>query len=190
MTSSIRAFISVDMEDEEILHQIQAVQHSFPMFRAVKPYQFHFTLKFLGDVPAREIVTIKENLTDLKKGPFKITLGGLGTFPKLTGRKRPSYVLWIGVTKQGAEMRNLAGMVEEILGKFGFERERRPYNPHLTIGRGKRLNTKDISSAHQTIMDYQDIEIGEFNVTSIRLKKSTLTPKGPIYEILSEVKLL
>jgi 2'-5' RNA ligase len=41
----------------------------------------------------------------------------------------------------------------------------------------------------KVLYELKDIEIGTFHVDAIKLKKSTLTPEGPIYETLHEVRL-
>jgi len=45
-----------------------------------------------------------------------------------------------------------------------------------------------VGTLPQLIVKYQDYEVGTKEVSSIKLFKSTLTPKGPIYEVLMEVK--
>jgi 2'-5' RNA ligase len=41
----------------------------------------------------------------------------------------------------------------------------------------------------EKIKNIGDADLGTFSVSSISLKKSTLTPRGPIYETLKEIKL-
>jgi 2'-5' RNA ligase len=48
---------------------------------------------------------------------------------------------------------------------------------------------KNKNQVKSTIEEFEDIEIGEMEVTQISLKKSTLTPQGPIYEDLKIFEL-
>ncbi len=49
---------------------------------------------------------------------------------------------------------------------------------------------KDDKAALLNVLDeLKDVEVGTFHVDAIKLKKSILTPEGPIYETLHEVKL-
>jgi len=187
MPNSLRTFVSIDVEDEELIRQMQRLQALFPMFRAVAPDQLHLTLKFMGDISEAKIQSIKDQLSAVDARAFSMTLAGMGTFPKLSGRPRPSYVLWVGVTEPAAgKLKEIAFQVENRLEEIGFERERRSFSPHLTIGRGKRLQHQNIQEAGRILMEHLDEEVGSSIVSSLRLKKSTLTPKGPIYETLFE----
>ena len=50
-------------------------------------------------------------------------------------------------------------------------------------------SAKNKDKVKKVIEEFKDIEIGEMEVDSIRLKKSTLTPQGPIYEDLTIFEL-
>src|SRR5204863_7828543 len=68
-----------------------------------------------------------------KVKPFDVTLGGLGAFPDQAHPR----ILWVGVERHPA-LELLANDVEGVLGRFGFEPELRPLQPHMTIGRAAR----------------------------------------------------
>ena len=70
--------------------------------------------------------------------------------------------------------------------KLGFKKEKN-FISHLTIGRVKSpKNKKEIREA---IENLENIEIGKMSVSKICLKKSTLTPQGPIYEDIKVFEL-
>ena len=50
-------------------------------------------------------------------------------------------------------------------------------------------SAKGKAKVKSTIEEFSDVEIGEMNVDKIILKKSTLTPQGPIYEDLEIFEL-
>ncbi len=77
--------------------------------------------------------------------------------------------------------------VESSLETIGFEPEDRPFRPHLTLGRVKSSRGKE--ELIRIVEKYREEEIGTFQVEKIVLFKSDLTPTGPIYTPLREIKL-
>jgi len=70
-----------------------------------------------------------------------------------------------------------------MLVKNGFKINYEEFVPHLTIARVKFGKSNALS---KFLIDYKDIEFGNVNINSIKLKKSTLTKNGPIYNDLGE----
>lgn len=64
--------------------------------------------------------------------------------------------------------------------------DEKDFVPHLTLGRIKDF--RSITNLIDLIKDNATTEVGKFEVNSVILFKSTLTPKGPIYDKLFEVK--
>ena len=64
--------------------------------------------------------------------------------------------------------------------------KRQQFKPHLTIGRlrKERINYKTIDTFKRLINDNRSFEFGEFNINQVKLKKSELTPRGPLYSDL------
>ncbi len=183
----IRTFVAVDIEDEEIVSKIREVQSEISLSSAkiklVEPENLHLTLKFLGEVEESRIPVIVEALSEAVSGfkEFKITLEGVGAFPKVS---RPN-VIWIGVGDGRESLIELANSVENSLKRIGFPKERRPYEPHLTIARVK-YRSSDLPAIIKRV---EGTFIGDVTVREVRLKKSTLTPKGPIYDTLESFPL-
>ncbi|MGB9704174.1 MAG: 2'-5' RNA ligase family protein, partial [Pyrobaculum sp.] len=61
-------------------------------------------------------------------------------------------------------------------------REDREFTPHLTIGRVK--SGRNIDKLRELLGRYRGVEFGVVTVDKVKLKKSTLTPRGPIYSDL------
>lgn len=66
---------------------------------------------------------------------------------------------------------------------------KRKFDPHITIGRVKRIIPEELAVLTVAITPLSTSFIGQLNVTSFQLKKSTLTSTGPIYETLGEFRL-
>jgi 2'-5' RNA ligase len=105
----------------------------------------------------------------------------MGAFPGKSVR-----VVWLGLQGNFEELQK---QVEEALIPFGFESEERKFTPHLTLGRVARPNPETSKLISAKISKLSEIQIGEFTVDRFHLKKSTLTPGGPIYEDLTEFAL-
>jgi 2'-5' RNA ligase len=181
----IRAFIAVDIpvshKVSEVINELKKININA---KIVETENMHLTLKFLGD--------IDENLTDeiekiikestLDTQPFEITLKSLGVFPNQKYIK----VAWIGV-EEVETLKRIAETIDKKLQNLGFKKEERPFSAHLTIARIKSAKNKE--KLIQLIHKYQNIELQKININKLFLKKSLLTPKGPIYTNLKEITI-
>ena len=184
---AIRSFIAVDIEDDAIIHKIREIQDSLASANAdikfVEPQNLHYTLKFLGDVDEGVIEDIIEELKKINIPKFNMKIEKLGAFPTISRIR----VIWVGASIGSEKMISLNSEIESHLEKFRFKKENRGFTPHLTIGRVRSGRNKNKLIA--MIQNLKDVEIGQINVTCFKLKKSTLTPKGPIYETLATFHL-
>ncbi len=182
----MRLFVAVDLSDE-VRDRMENVLKTFKDFKGVKAVEkenLHITLMFLGEVPDRRVEIVKEKLKEIKAEPFKIKLKGLGSFPP-QGNIR---VVWVGVEDDGENLKMLADAVESSLRSLGFRRDKE-FVAHATVARVKRLAPSDREKLLRAVERYRDYDFGEMVVENFRLKKSTLTPKGPIYEDLEVYEL-
>ena len=108
----------------------------------------------------------------------------MGSFPS-QGNIR---VIWVGVEEGGENLKVLADSVESSLRSLGFRRDK-DFVAHATVARVKRLAPSDRERLLRAVERYKDYDFGEMIVENFRLKKSTLTPKGPIYEDVEIYKL-
>ncbi len=184
---TLRVFIAIDIEDPNILSRLimlrdTIVSTNVPM-KPVEDQNIHITLRFIGNVPRPLVDMItRDVLSKLRFNKFSIVLKGLGAFPN-TSRPR---VIWVGVEKGYEELKKIRDEIERGLRRLGIKPEKEEFVPHITLARIK--GSRNISSLVKLLIEYADVEIGEMLVNSIRLKKSVLTPKGPIYTTLYEVK--
>jgi 2'-5' RNA ligase len=113
---------------------------------------------------------------------FDIQLKGLGVFPNIKYIK----VIWIGI-ENGEYIKKIIQNLNNYLIYLGFEKEKKIFSPHLTIARVK--NAKNKEKISHIINKYRDIEFRKVKIESIKLKRSQLTPKGPIYSNIREIRL-
>ncbi len=182
----MRAFIAVDFSaGDALLRLLRDLGSARARLRVVAPENLHITLKFLGNVDEGRIPSIVEVLERATLGlpPSLLSLHGTGAFPSL---KAPR-VLWVGV-EGGDALVTIARRLEEGLHDLGFPRERRRFSPHLTVARVKGPQGRD--EVARVMLDYRETNFGRQRVDEIRLKRSELTPSGPIYTDLAQVALV
>ena len=156
--------------------------------RWVRPSGIHLTLKFLGSTNARLVPDILAGLDEEVKGAQSpnLSLGGLGTFPN---RGNPR-VIWSGVSGDMETLGFLQQKVEAVAVGLGWAAERRPFRPHLTIGRVRdRISAPERRRLVDAISDCTVPRLPPWRPTVVRLYKSELTSRGAIYSNLGEVAI-
>ena len=177
--SQVRAFLAVDL-DEDLKPKIYKIIKQFKgidtKIKFVELENLHFTLKFFGDIDTNGLNVLENAISKVisEFEPFTIKIAGCGAFPNTSRIK----VIWVGIDDDSI-LKDLHDRLDKEFSRLGFDKDKR-FSTHLTIGRMK--SGKNKNQVKDTIEEFSDVEIGEMEVTRISLKKSTLTPKGPIYE--------
>ena len=176
----IRCFVAIEIPDtiQTLLTSAQEELRKFVRGASwVKRENIHLTLKFLGDVAPNQISVIKssiEQVTDTLS-PFSMELGGIGAFPNLS---RPR-IIWAGVKTGADEVAAIARDIDVRLGRHGYERNEKPFRPHLTLARLKtRVNLKPFVDVFQ---QYDTINGATMVVNQIQVVQSQLRPSGAVY---------
>ena len=180
-----RAFIAADIEPSEALRDILTdLRRAGAGLKVVRPEILHVTLKFLGDADEELIEQIFSSMERAVKEihPFTVRLVGTGAFPSLSNIR----VVWIGM-EDGGVLSEIARRLDSSLGELGFERDQKGFKAHLTIARAK--GTEGMGAVQSILRERAASDFGSFTIGSIRLKKSVLGPKGPIYSNLREAML-
>ncbi len=171
----MRAFIAIDVPYFDSIKKLQSSIKG--KFKAVEPENIHLTLKFLGDIKEGEIEKIKKIVENCKPAPFVMKLKGLGFFPNENYIK----IVWIGV-EEPEPVSEVMRCIDSRISRLGFKKEK-SYVPHITVARVKGKITID------NLKTLKDESFGELKVTELKIKKSTLTEKGPIYEDIALIAL-
>jgi 2'-5' RNA ligase len=118
--------------------------------------------------------------------PFSLTVGGLGCFPNF---RRPR-VVWVGVDGEMDALHALHDAVEGAIAPLGYPTEKRPFNPHLTLGRVSRRASKGEAAALGRVLEGVRVgELGQIAVGGFSLMRSQLRPSGAVYTQLAYVEL-
>ncbi len=177
----MRAFVAVEISNQEIIRTIKKFQSEINInAKSVEPQNLHFTLQFLGEISEEISQKIKQALKTIQFSSFNVNFKGIGAFPKM---KFPR-VIWIGTDEEGGNaLIDLAKKVENVLSPLGFTSDK-PFKSHITIFRIKN-KIGDISKEMERFGSY---EFGSQEISNIKLKQSVLTPQGPVYSDLEEIK--
>jgi len=183
----VRAFIAIDL-DPGIKTALEALVRALKPTRAdvrwVGPPGMHLTLKFLGEIDAGRADRIGQVLSIVvgRHAAFPLRLEGTGAFPS----ERSPRVLWAGLA---AEPRLLAlqSDLETALEAEGFDREARPFSPHLTLGRVK--GPARMREAMAELERHRGDVFGGMTVRKLTLFESRLLPQGAEYRIVAEAGL-
>lgn len=179
----IRSFIAIEIDEgtrSKVVEIQSKLRGSGADLKLVEPGNIHLTLHFLGNVEVSKLEALKSFL-DKKLGkfkPFSFKPQGLGAFPSM----RNPRVIWVGVDVGKEYLKQIYEAIKEELEKLGIKVEERKFHPHITIARSR--SPKGNFHLIKILGELEIPEFGEIKVSKISLFKSTLTSKGPIYEIL------
>jgi 2'-5' RNA ligase len=188
----IRAFIAIDLPPEvlqcldDVSQQLREKLIGAPV-RWVPVENIHLTLKFLGDVSESNIDMLTDFLQSIVSNgkQFEISVGGLGAYPK---PHRPR-VIWVGV-EAPPDLMITQRSVESEISRLGYARERRPFNPHLTLGRVSRHSTnQDVRNIADVIKTHNVGYLGSARITAFHIYRSDLKPSGAVYTKLFSAML-
>jgi len=188
----IRSFIAFELPSQlkSALLQLQTElkEPCYTFIKWVSIEGIHLTLKFLGNIPLIKVDEITSAISNAAKGilPFRLETTCLGAFPNLS---RPN-VLWIGIDGDLDKLSMLQKQIDSVLEKKGFPKEKRTFNPHLTIVRLREDTSVQNRQEFGKLVESKNVTIKcPFEVDGISMMRSQLLPTGAVYHRLSEVKL-
>ncbi|MEM3086612.1 MAG: RNA 2',3'-cyclic phosphodiesterase [Halobacteria archaeon] len=172
----MRLFLALEIP-ESVRSRLVQLQGDLPgKLKLVEPQNIHITLKFLGEVAEPRAADVRGALAPLETPAFGAGATGFGVFP---GPGNPR-VLWAGMGRGAAEAAALSREVDGRLAPLGFPREKR-FVPHATLARVKFMDGAGKARLRALLEARRGSVFGEWRVGTVALKKSTLTPAGPLY---------
>lgn len=146
--------------------------------------KFHVTITFLGEVQISTIDSLIERIrqTVTLYSKFDIIYTSFGCFPN----KQHPQVVWVGCENTDGKLLRLKTAIDKELYSFGFEVDRKPFRPHVTLGRVKsgRGLPHLLSILENLTFEPRVATIGE-----IAVMKSELHPQGAKHSILQLIQL-
>lgn len=129
----MRLFLAIGLSTEvrdALFEEIRRLKPCCEQGRFTERENLHLTLVFLGEVPSGRVGAAADALESARIPMFALCIGGIGYF-----RRPGGDVCWAGVENSRA----LSGAYGELCARLtvsGFAVEKRPYRPHVTLGRG------------------------------------------------------
>ncbi len=180
---SIRAFLAADIDEQcrqqlhNVIHELSRESHGAKI-NWVPAENLHLTLRFLGDLPSDQIKAMLPTIAQQTKHvlPFTLQFGKLDLLP----HRHPHYYAVTIILN--TELAALETALNSALSKFNIEPDKRPFFPHLTLGRIKKTN--------KPLPGGQNINMPDMaQVNSFGLYQSTLSSSGAIYTPIQRFSL-
>ncbi len=190
----VRLFIALET-NEAMQQTVAAVQRSLQRrgdipVRWVAPQQVHLTLQFLGNVVAAHVPSLIEALAPaIAPHPaLLLRAGEVGAFPSADAPR----VLWLGV--RGADDGLLAlqqAVRDAVRGVEGVVADRKPFRPHLTLGRARsgRRDMPGLTAITAALARPVAVPPTAWPVREVALIRSVLSPGGSRYTALERFPL-
>jgi 2'-5' RNA ligase len=183
-----RTFVAVELSDD-VRKRTAGLQEQMKAagarLRWVRPHNLHFTLRFLGEIPAaqvaRAVVATREAIRTVE--PFVVTIAGLGAFPTFA---RPE-VIWVGTTDGAEALEGLTRKLNAALARERFATDPRQFRPHLTLGRVR--DNRQWGDLVRSLERFRAAVIGVERIEYVTVMESHLTPEGPVYTPREQVRL-
>ncbi|MGZ8786163.1 MAG: RNA 2',3'-cyclic phosphodiesterase [Acidimicrobiia bacterium] len=179
-----RLFVAVPLTGEVrsalAAHLMEATSNRPLPGKPVRPPNWHLTLRFLGSTDGVAYDRFLAALAGAERGgPFSVTFGGLGAFP----RPVRATVLWLAIERGADRLDRLAALSEGAAQQAGFPPEDRPFHPHLTLSRVR---------PHQDLrplIEHVSVFRVPLPVDRLVLFRSHLSRVGATYEELENFEL-
>lgn len=145
----------------------------------------HLTLRFIGATPDQKVPPIMQSMDETigKFTKFSMKIDKTGVF----GSRYEPKVIWLGFG-DFSDFKRLYDDLESRLEGAGFEPNYGNFVPHITLGRIKRLSSKErfwkVFREAEAIAISQEIEVSRIN-----LYQSFLNKDGPEYKVLFSKEL-
>lgn len=148
--------------------------------KLVKLQNIHITVRFLGNITSETVDKIFDEMKEVHFVPFDVRIKGLGAFPN------PNYprVVWAGIATGADQLKSVFSQLESRLRGLGFTQNSKGFSPHLTIARVR--SGRNRAQLTRFFTENAEHEFGVIKAKCLRLKKSELTPRGPVYSTLKE----
>ena len=182
-----RIFIAINLPSD-IRKRLEKHQSNWPELpvRWTKRDNLHITLVFLGYLKEEELLEIFEITKNvaLKHKSFEINLNEICYGPP---KKMPPRMVWVRGEKS-KELSDLRYELEEaLIGGVGFSPEKRLFAPHITLGRIRQWEFKNIEVEDRPEVK-KEINL-TFPVNSIEIMESYLKRGGAEYAVLDSYPL-
>jgi 2'-5' RNA ligase len=183
-----RTFIALDINEDvhrRLSDVLQQVARALPGVRRVDPAGIHLTLAFLGELDDEQLAQAiaASEIAARRVAPFSFRLTRVSIF----GSPRQPRVIWMGIDEPSGALVLLHRTLNYELERRGFETEKRPFSPHLTLARIKTpLSAEEQRSLQSLLASGQQGSAAaeSYIARSLNVMKSDLSRAGAHYACL------
>lgn len=187
----MRIFIAINLSKsarKEISKLLKELQRKHWKVKWEKAEKLHITLAFMGKIEQQEISKIKKVCQNSIKNihPFTLKFKGLGCFPDYQWPR----IVWLGTI---GDLKNLALLQKNLykeLEKASFNIKKKPFSPHITLGRVKKARSGERREIGRQLKALQKLDFkSKIKVNKITIYQSILSRTGSAYKKLEEIFL-
>lgn len=188
----MRVFIAIDISQaakKEVGKLLKVWQKKHWPVKWVEPEKLHLTLAFLGKMDKDKLQLIKLACQKAAQdiSPFKVSFKGLGCFPSY-GWPR---VIWLGLKGDLKSLARLQKKVKENLTKAGLKFKPRPFSPHITLARVKKMPLKQRREIGRQLKKTRILDLKSKSlIKKVIIYQSRCSSKGSVYQKLAQISLI
>ncbi len=193
---ALRTFVAIELPDE-MRERVIAAGKSYvdadPTWSGEKwvaQDNLHITLRFIGSLEESDVPTLVSALEGAatRSGPFTLRMSAVRAVPSLERAR----MLWAEADGDVKSCARLASGVDDALGSWVEEHERRPFKPHVTMARARRprpAHSRALDAANSALTSGDVAGEGAVSVRWATLFSSTLGAGGPTYHTLARIPI-
>ena len=187
--ADIRTFIAVNASQRvtnNVARLIPRLEASQAGYRWVDKENLVVHLNSVGNVRDTELPDllklVKESVETFTR--FELSMQGVSGFPS----PEEPRVVWIGVDEGADSLKKIYDTLADALHHWGINRERKPYVPHMTLGRLDRSGRWN-DALFETMHRLRNHDSGFCTVDSISVYSSYQDRSGLTYTPMATIKL-
>ncbi len=187
--ATIRTFIGIKASARvtaNIARVVTRLESSEANYRWVEAENLHVTLNFVGDVPDVETHELCKWIRQTVEpfSSFDLSVHGVSGFPN----PQQPRIVWAGVSEGTSQLQELNQAIADTLSRWGVNKDRNEYVPHMTLGRlarSGRWNEKLLEQMHRL----RNHDGGSCHIQEVTVFASYLDRRGPSYTPMATIKL-
>jgi 2'-5' RNA ligase len=188
----LRLFIAISVP-ESIKARLEQVQRELqraapqPAIKWTHVHQIHFTLRFLGSVPATDLEKIVAAMryACASFAPLNLRAEAIGFFPN----QRSPRVLWAGVVDDDDRLSVIQQSIQEATRQFTAEPPEKKFAAHLTLARIKFIRRAEGEALAKAAATFSGTSFGQWTAADVTLFRSELSPVGAKHTVCEAISL-
>jgi RNA 2',3'-cyclic 3'-phosphodiesterase len=189
----VRCFAAVDLSRpvrsacSAVGRAIRVAEPEWVGEKWVAEQNLHVTLAFFGNVAQDRLLGLSDGLSAAAGGVgrFGLAPAGLKAVPGL----RRCQMVWARFDDPDGSCAELARAFEAAARPFGVEFASRPFKAHVTLVRARRPRHLRAETLDEAQAVFSAGAGAAMSVPRATFYASTLTPSGPVYEVISQLEL-